>query len=215
MKIGNVNLQLYKTPNSYNAAATNERTIEIPLGFYFKDYFKNDIIEIGAVTPYYHNCQHEVYDLYDSYKKCIRKDFSTCDDFYKNKNILSISTVEHIGFDNYSNQHGKYPVERWDGGFIILQKIISSCNNYLLTIPIGYNPVLDHKILQSDISHLICKRTNRQNDWEQDLENNINYAYGRNNHIALLQKFGYTYNKAIFNNANAICIITNLKDFFN
>jgi hypothetical protein len=213
MKINNIDLKLYKKHPSYNAAATNERTIELPLGKYFIDKFKNNIIEVGAVTPYYYECKHKVYDLHDPYKNCIRKDFSMCDIFYKNENVLSISTLEHIGFNDYSKQHGRYLKNRWCEGFEILKKIVAYSKNYLLTIPIGYNPILDENIKQFDTKYIICKRIDN-NEWIIDKNKNFIVGYGRNSHIQFMKEYGYNYQYPKFNNANAICIITNVIDFY-
>jgi hypothetical protein len=62
-KVGNKDIKLYRGPINYNGPSTNERTIEIGLGeYYISEYSNKNIIELGAVMPYYGYTDHDVYD---------------------------------------------------------------------------------------------------------------------------------------------------------
>ena len=85
--------------SNYNDPENNERKAELPIGFWFIDRFEGDVIEIGEVTDFYAEACHPVYDLCTERPTTIKKDAFDVD--YREKNVLSISTVEHVGFGDY------------------------------------------------------------------------------------------------------------------
>ena len=70
--------------------------IQVPLAEWFlkKHNYGHTIIEVGAVTPYYFNVTHLIYDPYDTYEKCIKIRAEYIG--YREKILLSISTIEHV-----------------------------------------------------------------------------------------------------------------------
>ena len=85
-----------------------ERTIEIPIAKEYIAAHDTDerFLEIGAVTPYFRKAlggepTWPVYDLYDSWGRCVRMDAE--DLTYTDANVLSISTIEHMGMLEYGN----------------------------------------------------------------------------------------------------------------
>jgi len=101
MKIGTVDITLWSKENSYNNASNTERMVEIPLAEWFiKKYGNQSFMEIGAVSPYYFDISHHVFDITDPYEHCLKinvKDIS-----YTNTRVLSISTIEHMGKKDYN-----------------------------------------------------------------------------------------------------------------
>lgn len=187
LKLNEVELRLYRG-NGYNTPSQNERTIELSLAEYFLNKFNNNsIIEIGAVTPYYFNSSHKIIDPFDPYKFAERIDARNYQ--YFNKNVLSISTIEHIG-------NGEFNSSIDDSAFILLDRITKESDNYLITIPLGYNFKLESAIERSDLNFIIFERINTANEWKLNEEKSFQFKYD----------FPY-------NNANAICVITNLKFF--
>jgi len=83
----------------HNQTRINERTVEIPVSLFFLERSANNLVEVGCVTPYYKECNHEVIDLTDDHPKSKKIDATEHD--FKNKNVLSISTVEHVGLSDY------------------------------------------------------------------------------------------------------------------
>lgn len=122
----------------YNGTITNERAIEVAFAKRYLQEF-NDIIEIGAVMPYYGHESHLVYDPYDPYSKSIKEFAENLD--IKNKNVLSVSTIEHMGGaegngNSFRAQQPNAPVE-------FLERLLLEANSFLVTLPVGQNTYLD------------------------------------------------------------------------
>jgi len=182
------NLYLPYCINSHNTRGElTERVVEIPLlDFYLRSV--EDPIEIGCVSPYYWESNHEIYDLTDDHPSC--KNINAKDINLNNRNIVSISTIEHFDMENYDINSEEYinPIE-------YLKQIVSLSKKYLITFPLGYNPLLtEYALNQSDIS--------------------INFIARNNNKWIQTDKFSLTkeqieYNKYIWY-ANSIAIVENI-----
>lgn len=170
----------------YNDAGTNERTVEVPLGEFFINNFGYGITEVGAVMGYYgFNCG-EVIDSHDTLPGVIKAN-AVYDIDYTNKNVLSISTVEHFKSNEYSNTND-------NDSIVFLEKIISTTKNYLITWPLGYNSILDDYVKNSKINYFIMKRISIDNKWVKDETKSFSHLYD-----------------SPFEKANGICCVTNLE----
>lgn len=166
----------------------SERRVEVSLGKYFLLSFPSEnIIEIGAVMPYYIDTKHHVVDPYDNHDVCDKKSIFDVD--LTGKNVLSISTIEHIGKLDYGNK-----IENNDGCINSFKKIKQEANKYLITFPIGYNLYLDNFIKTETENILYLKRINQENEW---VETNKEDVY------SLKYNFPYKW-------GNGLIIITNL-----
>jgi hypothetical protein len=170
----------------YNSPTHGERNIELPLAFWFLEQFKHDmenVIEVGEVTPFYKKSRHVVYDAVPEKSATIKK--SAADVDYHGKHLLSISTIEHIGTDDY----GQTP----DPTLLpaVLGKMITS-KNYFITFALGYNPQLEDLI--KDERFLVLERT-APTKWRQTENKQLgNYKY-----------------HSPWYAGNAICVLTNLE----
>ena len=180
------NTQLEYFYHSYNKTKNNERCVEVSLGFDFLKRVNNEnVIEIGAVIPYYsENIIHDVYDIIDPYDKCIRVDLTKTDFSFIGYNVLSISTIEHIGKGDYGLEVDN------DIGIIFLKKIIKESKNYLITFPWGYNKIFDEQIIKEKIEFTLIRRVS-EFVWEHDITNNVdnilyNHPYCYGNGIILI-----------------------------
>ncbi len=182
--------------NEYNRAFENERSVEIPLGDYFLDKFSNGVLEIGAVMPYYGKDSHCIIDLTDPHPKSIKANALNCD--YKNKNILSISSVEHMMKKEYGNGSDMDSIR-------VLEKILDESANFLITWGIGYNYVLDGFIKNNpSIPRFILKRVSQDNIYLVNRDSfDFSFPFGHSDR-PIPQGF--------FNNANAVCVLTNLPE---
>lgn len=191
------NSELPYCRDRYNDAFNNERSVEVSLGRYFLNKFNNDVTEIGAVLPYYSNDEHEIIDLTDNHPKS--KKINGLEYDVTNKNVLCISTIEHMYRAEYNNGSDYDSI-------IFLNKILMFAKNYLITWGIGYNKFLDDYVKKHpEIPRFILKRVNKKNEWEVDINfNNFDYLFGHYD--------GKHFPIAEFNNANAICVITNLPE---
>ncbi|MEM3771557.1 MAG: hypothetical protein QXW80_04540 [Candidatus Micrarchaeia archaeon] len=93
--------------NQYNAV-DSERCVEIPFVMYFvKKYMGKEIMEVGNVLNHYDPFSHLVVDKYERGKNVINGDIVDFNTDKKFDLIISISTVEHIGFDELPRTPGK------------------------------------------------------------------------------------------------------------
>jgi hypothetical protein len=174
--------------NSHNTRGElTERVVEIPLlDLYLRSV--DNPIEIGCVSPYYWKTDHEIYDLTDNHPACKNINAKNID--FTNRNVVSISTIEHFNMENYDINSEEYidPIE-------YLQKIILLSKKYFISFPLGYNPSLtEYALNQSDITINFLARVN--NAWIQTDKSSLTIEQ-------------LTYNKHIWY-ANSIAIVENL-----
>jgi hypothetical protein len=187
MKIGTIEIDLWSKPaiiGSGPPAINTERMIEVPLGLWFINKFKPELIEIGAVTPYYHEIKHTVIDPNDPWPHCIKNKAEDLN--YTGLNILSISTIEHI----YKGEYGQPDIP--EKAIEVLQKMMQS-NNWLITWAAGYHKYLDIYVEQNNLQSVKLHRT-EFNKWAI-VPSLLNYAYN--------EPFPF---------GNAIYLITNCKE---
>lgn len=139
----------------YNNPRINERNIELPIAFWFIENYNDNLIEIGEVTPFYREANHPVYDLSSDIADRRRDVF---DINLTDKNVLSISTVEHVGFGDYGNT----PVPHL--AIEAIRNIRRQCRNYMITYPVGYNTELDVDLMESGDHYFVMFR-DENNKW--------------------------------------------------
>jgi hypothetical protein len=168
-----------------------ERAIELPIIINiiqeeFKDR-KINMLEVGNVLsdPKYELPSgiiipaHDIVDKYEKRPGVISKDIM---DYWPEGKmydlIVSISTIEHIGFDDDDRNPDKIPqtIER-------LKAMLAPGGKFVFTVPTGYNPDLDSKVLfddNSDLQRYFMKRISKDNKWVQitDRKEAANYSYG-------------------------------------
>ncbi|MGH9484659.1 MAG: hypothetical protein ACRD1F_06355 [Terriglobales bacterium] len=112
----------------------NERCIEVAIGKRFLDTH-SDVLEIGNVLSRFYPVTHPVVDKYEVAKGVRNEDVL---DFREgHRNILAISTLEHIGLD-----------EPGDGDHTKFLRAVANLKSLagetlLFTVPWGYNPSVD------------------------------------------------------------------------
>jgi hypothetical protein len=161
--------------NEYNSTYLNERAIEIPIATeYYNAFLKtNETLEIGNVLKrYFPGLKHDVLDLYEGFEGVINEDV----EFYKSdiryKFILSVSTLEHVGFDGD---------EALD-----LDKLGRSINNItdnllveggvlIATFPLKYNPSIDELFASNFFQEKYAMQRGVFNLWKQvSIEQGLN-----------------------------------------
>lgn len=183
-----------------NSAWRNERSVELGLGKYFYEKYK-DIFEIGDVCPHYSFFKEwPVLDPFGPYQKAIRKDVMDYD--YTGLNVLSISTFEHMNQEEYQNNDP-------DLGIKALKKVVNEAKNYLITIPVGgWRKIENFLKNQKEIKYTFMRRKNirgETNNWAQDSSlSTFDLPYGH-----------FSYAAGYYGNALAICVITNDSDLLN
>lgn len=133
----------------YIETRMTERSVEIALAAAYLEAVHGDVVEIGAVTPYYftENKIVEIIDPTDQhYRVNTRKSLFECD--LRGKNVLSISTVEHIGTHDYGMSEEKNVIDA-------IEKITCEADSCFITAPLGYNKVLDDWIKRNKDNAMI------------------------------------------------------------
>lgn len=162
--------------SSYNCGfrpyRMSERCLEMAIAKIWLDQNKENVIEIGAVTPYYfQNLTHDVCDPADRHNRVNLKT-SMFDLDLKNKNILSISTIEHIGTGEYG-----IPINKNESAVLALKKILNESNKCLVTFPIGANKDLEQYVFENEFSKStkvsFFVRNSRDNDFKETKNINL------------------------------------------
>ncbi len=190
-KVGKLELDYCR--GDYNSAKFNERSVEVPLGQWFIDKFKNEVLEVGCVMPYYGYENHTIIDLTDVHPKNIKANGLDWD--YKDKNVLCISTIEHYNKREYNNGSDEDAITQ-------LHKIIDHASNWLITYPCTYHPLMDDYLFNHpEITRVVLKRVDWDNNWEQEKNsNNFNFLFGHRDGRSP---------DGIYNNCNGLVLITN------
>ncbi len=196
-RIGHLTIEYHR--GDYNSARTNERSIEVPIGQWFikkmNSGFNHGVVEVGAVLCHYGCNDHPIIDLTEKGDKIINANALDYD--YIDKNVVSLSTIEHMMKREYNNGSDKDSID-------FLNKVIREASNFLISFPVDYNEFLDVYVKDSNIPRVLMKRMNYLNEWEQEFDiNKFNYFFGHRNG---------RFPDGRFNNANACVFVTNQKE---
>jgi hypothetical protein len=166
--------------HAYNHTWLNERAVEVP---YILDLLRSaptdSTLEIGNVLSHYFEFDHAVVDKWEKcyYRPIINSDLN---EFIPEKPfdlIISISTIEHVGWD----ERPRKP-EQVLKALDKIQSLLSPKGKAVLTIPVGYNQYLDTHVEEwlSDTIKADClKRLSRENQWaEVELGEALACQYG-------------------------------------
>ncbi|MGE3062352.1 MAG: hypothetical protein AB7T10_01805 [bacterium] len=173
--------ELYYFYHKYRSTWANERIVEIPIFKNLIDKFtSNQILEVGNVLSHYYKTDYDILDKYERMENIIQKDILSYLPEKKYKLIISISTFEHIGWDENPRNPEKVKevIEH-------IKKLLDKDGELVFSVPINYNPELDKMIFSGEIklnSKIYLIRTDRQNHWVEAQEKDI-----------LLSKYGYPY----------------------
>ena len=203
---------------AFNEAYKNERSMEVALGRWFLKRFPSisdefsigspvdkdagllpPVLEVGAVMPYYGHADHEIIDLADAHPRS--RKINALDADYTGRNVLCLSTIEHMMKREYNNGSD-------DDSITFLTRVISQASRWLVTVPIGYNPFIDaHVKGHPEIARTYVKRISWKNEWihvrDVDAAGIWSTPFGHSDRPIP---------PGFFNNANAICIVTNLPE---
>ncbi len=164
-KLGTLRLRYLCHP--YNGAYLTERTVEVSI---VKNLLAEKpgarILEVGNVLSHFFAASHDIVDKYEKGPGVINSDILEFAPNRRYDRIVSISTIEHIGWDEDPAQttriyiNGESPEEVLPK--IEPQKIVETLNFLcgllspegfiVVTIPVGYNPYLDNMIENKTIA---------------------------------------------------------------
>jgi hypothetical protein len=175
---------------------TTERSVEMALALMWLRKTSGAVIEVGAVTPYYltpedplANKISRIIDPADPHRSVTDR-VSLFDFDFSGANVLSISTLEHVGTRDYDLEetHRSCPDA--------LTKLIAESATCLLTMPIGYNPGLDRHLatapMRPDVQLTIVWRGPKFNNWRVTANRRVieKIVYGQAwaNGVAIVEK---------------------------
>lgn len=146
----------------YHETRMTERSVELSIAIEYLKSCQNNVVEIGAVTPYYF-CDRKITDIIDPTDPHNRVNLKTsmfhCD--LRGKDVLSISTVEHIGTQKYGMNEKETAVDA-------IEKIRSEARHYFITAPLGYNQLLDEWVKENIMNPEIrLMRRGINNHWTE------------------------------------------------
>ena len=150
----------------YNAMWRNERAVEIPVALELLARARGGrVLEVGNVLAHYGHRGHDVVDRYEPSPDVIAVDIvDFCPDLPYDA-IISISTLEHVGFDEDVKDPGKprLAVEH-------MFSLLAPGGRMLATVPLGYNAALDRDLLADGLGFdelRFLKRVSRLGRWRE------------------------------------------------
>ena len=120
----------------YHATYANERAIEIPImmGIVEENLAKR-ILEVGNVLSHYFDFEHTIVDKYEVGEGVINEDVAEFRTGTKYDLIVSISTLEHVGWDEVPRDNSK--IFR---AVSVLKSLLSAEGMMIISVPVGQNP---------------------------------------------------------------------------
>jgi len=150
--------------HSYNRTWRNERAVEIPIiRKIAKENEAKTILEVGNVLSHYFHIDHDIIDKYEKANAVINEDVVNFHPSKKYDLIISISTLEHVGWDEDPRDPSKVirAIEH-------LLELLSPGGKIIVTLPLGYNHELDkflkERRLELDKQYYL-KRISKSNKW--------------------------------------------------
>jgi len=177
-RLGDLEFPYFVHP--YNHTWANERAVEISVvRSFLKASEPAPTLEIGNVLSHYFDMGQTVVDLNEkcNYRPVINSDLIEFNPAGRFTRIVSISTFEHIGWDEKPRDEEKIRM-----AFPKLKSLLVPGGQAIITVPVGYNLCLDRQVREASIdnaSFRFLKRVSADNLWvETDLEEALHCKYG-------------------------------------
>ena len=174
--------------HSYNTTWLNERIIEIPIILSFIEP-KKRILEIGNVLSHYINIDWDVLDKFEKAEGVINEDVVDYIPDEKYDLIISVSTLEHVGFDDNKKDDNKIS-KALDN---LRHNCLKTKGEIVVTLPIGYNKKMDEKLFANQLGFneaCFLRRISKNNEWEKikkkdAVRGQYNYPYPAANVVCI------------------------------
>jgi hypothetical protein len=152
---------------AYQRTWRNERAVEIPVVWaVVEEHSGKNILEVGNVLAHYFDIDHTVLDKYEKYPGVINEDVVEFKPSKPYDLIVSISTLEHVGWDETNDEPGD-PLKFFTA-LENLRNILTADGEIVATWCVGFNPELDRILDEGRIPfYRACylKRISRKNEW--------------------------------------------------
>lgn len=152
-------LDLFDHP--YNTTIRNERAVEVPIALAFIAQQSGPGMELGNVLNHY-GCEisRRVVDRYE--KAAGVSNFDVFDILGQFPWIVSVSTIEHVGWDDGESDPLAAPL-----AIAHLRSLLAEDGRMLLTVPLGYHPPLDDHLIDELDTVRACTLVRHGNGWRQ------------------------------------------------
>jgi SAM-dependent methyltransferase len=125
--------------HNYNITWSNERAVEIPIVWAEVRARRGQrLLEVGNVLSHYFAVDHEVIDKFEKATTVRNEDVASFRSPHPYDLIVSISTLEHVGWDEQPRDPGKIAC-----ALANLRDHLAPGGRLLVTLPLGYNPAMD------------------------------------------------------------------------
>jgi hypothetical protein len=151
--------------HDYNNTWCNERSVEIPIIKRLLDGADGNVLEVGNVLPHYFPRSHHVVDKYEEELGVTNEDIVSFDSISKFGLVVSISTFEHIGWDETPRNPSKIR-----DAITNVRRLLKKGGKAWLTMAYGYNEWLDKSIVSGALGFsetYFMKRIGLDNSWVQ------------------------------------------------
>jgi len=150
----------------YNATWKTERAVEVPIVWEIVQAHQGRrILEVGNVLSHYFPVAHEIVDKYERAPGVLNLDIVDYQPTESYHLIVSISTLEHVGWDEQPREPEKV-LRAIDH----LSTLVAPGGLVVMTLPLAYNPAMDELLRAGHLrfSRQIClKRVSADNRWAE------------------------------------------------
>lgn len=154
----------------YNMTWVTERGIEIPIIRNYINQAKNQgerMLEVGNVMPHYYKADWDVLDKFEKGRGVINRDIADFRPHKKYGLIVSISTFEHIGYDDESTTNSGDKIKKAFNN--LKENCLKAGGTAVITVPLGYNPEMDGLIFANWFGFRCLRFMKRisKKDWKE------------------------------------------------
>lgn len=164
----------------YNRTWANERAVELPIfQVLMSTVAPSSTLEVGNVLSHYVDSDHTVVDKWEhcEYRPILNCDLLSFDPEKRFDLIVSISTIEHVGWDESPKEEKSVILALQK-----LQSLLTPSGKAFVTIPVGYNQYLDQRLpdlINDQVVATCLKRISQDNHWvEVSLDDALKCKYG-------------------------------------
>lgn len=164
----------------YNLTFTNERALEIPIAWKLvRQNTGARILEVGNVLSHYFPVSHDVVDKYEKGHCVFNQDIVDFRDGRGYDLILSISTIEHVGWDSPEERNPEKAIQALDS----MRRLCRPDGMILVTWGLGYNRAIDRMIAAGRLAFddvYFFKKVSKDNLWRETAWEEVsNSRFGR------------------------------------
>lgn len=150
----------------YNSTWKTERAVEVPIVWEIVQAHRGRrILEVGNVLSHYFPVTHDIVDKYERAAGVINQDIVDWAPAAPYDLIVSISTLEHVGWDEQPREP-----EKLLRAVAHLERLTAPGGQIVLTLPLAYNAYLDEVLRAGRLRftrQLCLRRISRDNRWAQ------------------------------------------------